>query len=214
MEATPPRRWRGQTHDDRILARRARLLQAGFELLGTDGAAGVTMRGVCRRAGLSPRYFYESFSGTDALTVAVYDQCNAELVAAISHAAAGHQRLPDTVAAAVDAAARYFEADARRVRILLAEPLSSDLLGGRRADVLPGLLTGLIDSAGVPGPPRLTAEHAMNATALSGALAALVLDWANGRLVVSRADLARHATNLVLTSFGHPPAGASTTVLG
>lgn len=193
MDTTPPRVWRGQTHDDRIQARRAQLMQAGFELLGTAGAPGVTMRAVCRNAGLSPRYFYESFSDTDELTLAVYDRCNAELVAAITDAA----DTTSPLAAAVDAAAGYFEADARRVRILLREPLSSHLLANRRADVLPNLLTELASSAGVGHPPASPAVHAMSASALSGALTALVLDWADGRLAVSRADLVTYATGLL-----------------
>ncbi|MEB3020432.1 TetR/AcrR family transcriptional regulator [[Mycobacterium] crassicus] len=198
MDATAPRVWRGQTHDDRTQVRRAQLMQAGFELLGTEGAAGVTMRAVCRHAGLSPRYFYESFSDTDELTLAVYDRCNGELVAAIADAAGTES----PVTAAIDAAAGYFEADPRRLRILLREPQSSNLLAGHRADVLPGLLTELAGSAGVTDPPISATVRAMHASALSGALTALVLDWADGRLHVSRADLVVFATSLVLAGLG------------
>lgn len=198
MDTIPPRVWRGQTHDDRSQVRRAQLLHAGFELLGTEGASGVTMRAVCRHAGLSPRYFYESFTDTDELTLAVYDGCNAELVSAIAGAAG----TASPVTAAIDAAAGYFEADPRRVRILLREPQSSNLLAGHRADMLPALLTELADSAGVTDPPAAPDLRAMNASALSGALTALVLDWADGRLHVSRAELVRFAAGLALASLG------------
>lgn len=194
MYTTPPRVWRGQTHDDRTQARRAQLMQAGFELLGTEGVSGVTMRAVCRNARLSPRYFYESFRDTDELTLAVYDRCNSELVTVVADAADGAAA---PVAAAIDAAAGYFEADPRRVRILLREPLSSHLLAGHRADVLPALLTDLASSAGVTDPMSDT-TRALHASALSGALTALVLDWADGRLPVNRADLGAYATRLVL----------------
>lgn len=197
MDAMPQRVWRGQSHDDRIQGRRAQLMQAGFELLGTEGASGVTMRAVCRHARLSPRYFYESFSDTDELTLAVYDRCNAELVAAIADAAGN----ASPVTAAIDAAAGYFEADPRRLRILLREPQSSVLLAGHRSDVLPGLLTELADSAGVSDPPLPPTVRSMSASALSGALTALVLDWADGRLRVSRADLVAFATGLVLPAW-------------
>lgn len=40
----------------------------------------------------------------------------------------------------------------------------------------------------------------MTATALSGALTALVLDWSDGRLRVSRPGLVSYATHLVLTN--------------
>lgn len=200
MDAAAARLWRGQTLGDRAQVRRRQLLQAGFELLGTDGAIGVTMRAVCRSAGLSLRYFYESFRDTDQLTVAVYDQCNTELAGAIADATSRHPHPAAAVAAAVDAAASYFEADRRRVQILLREPLSNELLGGRRASILPDMLAGLMTSAGMATPRLGPAERAMTASGLSGALAALVLDWTDGRLDVTRAQLVDHATKLVLSS--------------
>lgn len=203
MDTTAPRVWRGQTHDDRSQLRRTQLLQAGFELLGTQGTPGVTMRAVCRAAGLSLRYFYESFSDTDELILAVYDRCNDELVTAIAGAAG----TASPVTAAVDAAAGYFEADPRRLRILLREPQSSDLLAGHRADMLPGFLAELADSAGVPDPSLPATARAMHASALSGALTALVLDWADGRLRASRAELVGFASGLVLS--GLADAGSS-----
>lgn len=173
-------------------------MRAGYELLGDEGIAGVAMRAVCRRAGLSPRYFYESFPNTDALAVAVYDRCNTDLTAAITDAATGRPTPEAAVAAAVDAAATFFQSDPRRVRILLREPLSSPLLGARRADILPGLLGRLVAQAGLPG-PRASSTAALDATALCGALAALVLDWVDGRLDVGRDELVGYATGLMLS---------------
>lgn len=43
-------------------------------MLGTDGWQATTVRGICERARLNPRYFYESFSGLDELLVAVFDR--------------------------------------------------------------------------------------------------------------------------------------------
>lgn len=190
-----PRVWRGQTHDARSQARRAQLIEAGMELLGTGGTAGVTMRAACRDAGLSLRYFYESFSDTDELILAVYDQCNTELLATM----AGVAGKAAPISAALDRAAAYFEEDPRRLRILLREPQSSPLLADHRADVLPALLSSLIGPSGVDDSPPVTAARVMSASALSGALTALVLDWADGRLHVSRAELVRFAAGLVRT---------------
>ncbi|MEU2254813.1 helix-turn-helix domain-containing protein [Nocardia xishanensis] len=193
--------WRGQTLTDRARQRRAQLLRTGFELLGTVGAAGVTVRAVCRHAGLSPRYFYESFTGTDELTVAVYDRCDAELAAAM-FASAQRADLTAAVAAAVGAAAAFFESDPRRIRVLLREPLVDEALRNRQSEVAPGHLTavaavmGLFDDEAPPDP----AELAMTASALSGALVCLVLDWADGRLAVGMPQLVEHATRLVVTT--------------
>ncbi|MCP2315263.1 transcriptional regulator, TetR family [Nocardia amikacinitolerans] len=195
--------WRGQTLTDRARERHAQLLRAGFELLGTEGTSGVTVRAVCRHAGLSPRYFYESFTDTDELTTAVYDRCDAELAAAM-FANAQRADLAAAVAAAVGAAAEFFAADPRRIRILLREPLANEVLRNRQAEVVPEHLAAavaavfeLLDAdAARPDP----AELAMTASALSGALVCLVLDWADGRLAVGMPQLVDHATRLVVTT--------------
>jgi len=188
-----PRVWRGQTHDARAQARRAQLIEAGVELLGTGGTAGVTMRAACRDAGLSLRYFYESFTDTDELILAAYDHCNAELLALM----AGVVSKPSPIIAAVSTAAAYFDEDPRRLRILLREPQSSSLLADRRAEVLPGLLSALVSPSGADDSSAVTTARAMSASALSGALTALILDWADGRLHVSRAELVTFAAGLV-----------------
>ena len=64
----------GRSAEARRIERRLRLLAAAREVWGTDGWAAVTMRGVCGRAGLVDRYFYESFSDRDALLGTVWDQ--------------------------------------------------------------------------------------------------------------------------------------------
>lgn len=62
----------GQRAEDRVAERRARLVEAGIESFGTRGYHGTTVRGVCAAAGLTDRYFYESFDSLEALLGAVY----------------------------------------------------------------------------------------------------------------------------------------------
>lgn len=199
MEKPRTKVWRGQTFDDRALDRRQSLLRAGFELLGDDGVSGVTMRAVCRRAELSPRYFYESFANTDELVVAVYDACNSELGAAIA-AVGSRDDLTDTVAAALGVAIGFFDEDQRRVRILLREPLTSALLTDRRAAVLPDFLTTLASALSPAASKAGRTELALAGSALSGALVSLVLDWTDGRLPVTEKQLADYATRLVVAT--------------
>ena len=47
---TGPRRWRGQEPEDRRAARRTQLIEAGLQIMGTEGAAAATMRATCREA--------------------------------------------------------------------------------------------------------------------------------------------------------------------
>src|SRR5688572_6780726 len=86
--AAPSRPYRGQPAADRRAERREKLLAAGLELLGTEGHGGTTVRGVCREAGLTPRYFYESFEDLDALLLAVFDRIVAEASATVLEAIA------------------------------------------------------------------------------------------------------------------------------
>src|SRR3954454_7049906 len=76
--ALATRPYRGVPARDRTAARRDQLLSAGLELLGSEGYSGTTVRGVCREAGLTPRYFYESFEDLEALLLAVFDELISE----------------------------------------------------------------------------------------------------------------------------------------
>src|ERR1700724_856406 len=50
---TSARPYRGIEAADRTATRRARLLGAGLDLLGADDAAELTVRGICRQAGVA-----------------------------------------------------------------------------------------------------------------------------------------------------------------
>ena len=68
----PARSYGGLALEDRVAARRARFIEAGTELFGTQGFRGATVRGICAAAGLTDRYFYESFPTLEALLAEVY----------------------------------------------------------------------------------------------------------------------------------------------
>ena len=63
----PARPYGGLAMEERVAARRARFVEAGIELFGTQGFRGATVRGICAAAGLTDRYFYESFASLEAL---------------------------------------------------------------------------------------------------------------------------------------------------
>jgi AcrR family transcriptional regulator len=68
------RPWRGISAGDRRAERRQRLLDAGLELFGTRGVAATGIGDICEQAGLTKRYFYESFATIDELAEAVFEQ--------------------------------------------------------------------------------------------------------------------------------------------
>ncbi len=196
-----PTRWVGLPAEDRRSERRALLLDAALELLGTEGWAGTTVRAVCQEARLNPRYFYESFEDLDALLVAVYDrlveQLGAEVVAA-AEAAGDDPRAQ--VRASLACIVRFVADDRRRGRVLYVEALGNEKLNRRRIETGHALVH-LVEQAGVErhGPTR-SGERigVITAAILVGGAAELVAAWLDGRIDVSPEQLVDDATELFL----------------
>lgn len=65
----------GQTQQERRDQRRRQLLEAALDVFGTEGFSHATVRGICRQAQLTDRYFYAEFGNLEALLRAVYSDC-------------------------------------------------------------------------------------------------------------------------------------------
>lgn len=152
------RRYKGQTADDRVAERRARLLAAGLELMGTRGIAGTTVRGVTESSGVAARYFYESFPDIEALHLAVYDMVVEESarrsVTALAEAPDdGLARTRAVLAELVD----LILADPRKGRILVLEATASPALG-RRSLQESSRFAGMLASTASSGDPGLPTD--------------------------------------------------------
>lgn len=198
------RGWAGTSLADRRAQRRERLLDAGLELLGTDGSAAVTVRSVCRRAMLTDRYFYENFADRDALLLAVYDQVAAQastaLVEAVAHAGPD---LEQSARAAVEAFLAVLTDDPRKGRVLLLEPLTDPTLGMRGIALTPmftELVRAQLGSDTSRTSPASPDGAQLTATALIGALANLFIRWLDGSVAVDRARLIDYCVRLLVTS--------------
>ncbi|MGE2734589.1 TetR/AcrR family transcriptional regulator [Mycolicibacterium vaccae] len=205
---TTPKRWRGQTMRDRSADRRVQLLDVGERLLGAGGSGAVGMRAVCREAGLSPRYFYENFDTREELLVAVYNRVEDRLMNHITGDGAAALTPRDVLERCAD----FFEEDPRRARILLREPLADDTLRKHSVSRTPAFVRALIPvvaphlpAAGSRDPDHLE----ILSTALSGALVALYLEWADGRLNVDRETIAGAAVGIVAALVSAPLDGDS-----
>jgi AcrR family transcriptional regulator len=77
------RTYRSSSAEERRAERRARLIEAGYDVLASEGAARTTMKAVRIRSGLTERYFYESFKDCDELLTTLVDLVGKELRAAI-----------------------------------------------------------------------------------------------------------------------------------
>ncbi|MER6761549.1 MULTISPECIES: TetR/AcrR family transcriptional regulator [Amycolatopsis] len=104
------RPYRGVSADERRRQRRSQLLEAGLDVVGEVGVADTTVDLVCKRAGLSKRYFYESFADREALLTAVltgvFDAVRSSLETALTDApSAAEERMTLLVTATVEAIA-------------------------------------------------------------------------------------------------------------
>lgn len=115
-------RWAGVPAEDRRATRRDLLIDAAFDLLGTEGWSGTTVRAVCQAARLNPRYFYESFEDLDAVVVAVYDRVVAGLGAEVLRALEDTAHDPSAqVRALIERIVIFVDEDRRRARVLYVE---------------------------------------------------------------------------------------------
>ena len=73
MTTARARNYAGLSADERRLARRERLIEGAIRAYGELGYRNTTVKAVCEAAGLTERYFYESFANSEALLVAAFD---------------------------------------------------------------------------------------------------------------------------------------------
>ncbi|MBL1110109.1 TetR/AcrR family transcriptional regulator [Streptomyces sp. 5-8] len=100
---------------------RAACLRAARELLEEDGSAGLSLRAVARRAGVSATAPYRHYADRDALVSAVAAQGYRELA---EHLAAAHPSptTPDELAAVAVAYVRFALERPALFRVMFAEP--------------------------------------------------------------------------------------------
>jgi AcrR family transcriptional regulator len=138
MDGVPPvvRPYRGISADERRAQRRAQLLDAALDVIGDVGLAGLTMTAVCARAGLTERYFYESFRDRDTLIRAMTDEVADEVVAAITAALAAAPRDLFAVSRAAIAAAVHVLTDDPRKARAMRDTLGSELIRDRQEQLV------------------------------------------------------------------------------
>lgn len=126
------RPYRGVVAAERVAQRRRRLLDAGLDLLGGD-ASDITVREVCRRAGVAARYFYESFTDKDQFVAAVFDWVTAD-IATTTQAAVAAAPLPEQTRAGMANIVRTIADDPRVGRLLFSTQLSNEVLARKRIE--------------------------------------------------------------------------------
>jgi AcrR family transcriptional regulator len=181
-------RWSGVPLEDRQALRRDELVTAGVELLGGESGPALTVRAVCKAAGLTERYFYESFADRDEFVRAVYDDVCARAMSTLSSSTTARDAVERFVALMVD--------DPTRGRVLLLAPAVEPVLTQSGADWMPSFIELLQRKL-----TRITepAVQAMVATGLIGALTALFTAYLNGRLAATREQFIDYCVDMLLS---------------
>ncbi len=126
------RPYRGVEASERLDRRRRRLLDAGLDLLGADDPESeLTVRAVCRQAGLTARYFYESFTDKDEFVAAIFDAAVTDLAASTQAAVATSPPALQNRAGLANLV-RTVSADARIGRVLFDVRLSDPVVLRKR----------------------------------------------------------------------------------
>ncbi|MGU3498631.1 TetR/AcrR family transcriptional regulator [Mycobacterium sp. C31M] len=184
----------GMTGEDRVAERRRKLIDAGMNLFGSADASSVRVKDVVIEAGLTERYFYESFRDLDALFNAVLEltmdtiERDVEL-AVLRSPDNGLSRVSGGLRTSVDTLA----ADPRMIRIIFVEALGK---GGRagsgRHEILVRAARNFLRWSGVEGSDfgGSSVQSRMKAYAMSGAASALLVTWAEGLLDIAPQELA------------------------
>ncbi len=196
-----PGRWVGQEPEDRKASRRAMLLEAGLELMGTEGTAAATMRATCRQAGLTERYFYESFETRDDLVLAVLDAVVLGARDSLLDALADGPDDPKLLVRHVmKAFTSYVAKDRRRGRIMFVEAQSAPELYERGRQLIELFTSPLgpvlsVLAGDESEPDAVTVQF--NSIAIFGALAFLYQDWLTGSARISQRRVVEHVSQVI-----------------
>ena len=191
------RPYRGVQPADRLAERRRRLLSAGLDILGTSSdPAALTVRGICRRAGLAARYFYESFSDKDDLVSAVFDWVVGEL-AATTQAAVAAAPVHEQTRAGITNIVRTISDDPRVGRLLFTADLANTVLVRKRIDS--EALFAMLSGQYVGSVLKLEENDRIKATAhfAVGGVAQTIGAWLAGAVSLTPAQLVNQLTSIL-----------------
>jgi AcrR family transcriptional regulator len=201
------RRYAGASRVERDAARRSRLLEAGLETFGTEGYAASTIEGLCARACVSTRHFYDHFHSRESLLVAVYDRIIGQLRHSVLEVLGTRDDLEEQMRAGISAYVVPLLADERLPRIVHLEVIgvSPELERHRRAMI--HAFAGLVEAEATrlmdPAALRRLDVHLVS-LGLVGATTELLVDWVVGTPRVPASHLVGELVHIFVGSLSRP----------
>ena len=190
------RSYGGRTAEERAAARRDRLVAATIEVLADEGAGRTTMTGICAVAGLTERYFYESFASIDEAMLAALDSvCEELVVLTVTTLKSPEGSADDRVHALVVAFFDMVERSPKKVRVAVIESTANAVLRARRHELVAMFAQLVADEAeGLYHQDAWPVDRArVHGVVYIAGLAELVGAWLTGDLVATREELVEAA---------------------
>ncbi|MBF6298787.1 TetR/AcrR family transcriptional regulator [Nocardia amamiensis] len=203
---TAQRTYGGISAQERRAQRRVALLEAALEIIGTEGLEKLTVSGLCARAGLNERYYYENFDSRDAVLAALIDKIAEELadaiLAAVRAAQDGSVRTPDTRAtahAAITAGVHLLTDDPRKAKVALVAGMATPELRARTTETV-RVFARMVAAEGIDfyriGAAAPDPAIDFRAMYLVGGLVQTLTAWLHGDLELSRDELIEHTVEV------------------
>lgn len=197
--ATVTRRYGGVDASERRRERHRRLLDAGLEVFGTRGYHLSTVRDVCSQAGLTERYFYESFKTLGELFDAVYAELRGMVQQRVMAGILAQGLSQPEPLAMGECALRgwyaFLHEDARRARIMLVDAVSVSESGMRGAEAAVNEFKGMLRtfiSMMYPELGKIGVDMDVVVASLIGATIYTAKTWTQSGFKQSIDDILRH----------------------
>jgi AcrR family transcriptional regulator len=195
--------YKGVTAADRAAERRSRLMDATLEVWA-DQSRRTTMTAICNEAGLTERYFYESFRGLDEALAAVLEAIATEIetTTVLAGDEAGDDPLERT-RATMRSFVDLVTADPRKARVAIVEAAAMPALRARRTQLVRHLAHRATERAEewMNLPPDSHDARELAGLMFVGGLAELVTAWLEGAVRADPDDLVEAAVRSFLSAY-------------
>jgi AcrR family transcriptional regulator len=187
--------------------RRKKLIEAGLEAFGTRGYAKTNIKTICKLAGLTERYFYESFRHKEDLLCAVYRELIDEAQRDSLDALEDSEGFPlETASQALRMFYQRFQQDPRRAQIQLFEILGVSKNIDREYQNAMRLLADMVRLFLCKVFPHVHEEilnRSMIPTGLAGSIIMIAHEWVLGGFTAPMDDIISQCMDLFVAVGKH-----------
>lgn len=193
------RSYGGKTATERVTERRRQLVAATIDVLAAGGEANATMTAICSAAGLTERYFYESFANLDDALLAALDSVCDEIMSLATRAIAETPGTPEVrVHAVMESFVGLVRDEPAKARVAVIHSSANPRLRARRTELLDTFAAFVAaEAADLYGDDAWPAPRArLHGLVYIAGFSELVASWLNGDVELTSEELVETAEGL------------------